>query len=98
MRALLTAVIAAIEAAAVALVGMAVVVVPAVLLWVVTFELAADPGQVFGSAIGVWFLAHLSPLEFGASAETAVGLGQPQAAFMYPISLAPLGITPVPIP
>ncbi|GAB2555827.1 DUF6350 family protein [Leucobacter ruminantium] len=93
MRAVLTAVVAAIEAAAVALVGLAVVVVPAVLLWVITFSLAAEPGEVFGSAVGVWFLAHLVPLEFPVSAEAAVGLGLPQAAFEFPFSLAPLGIT-----
>ena len=97
MRAVVTAVIAAIEAAAVALMGMAVVVVPAALLWAVTFDLAAEPVSVFAGAIGVWFLAHLVPIGFDVGAEAAVGLGLPQQAFEYPLSLAPLGLTCVTI-
>lgn len=93
MRAVLTAMVAAIEAVAVALVGMAVVMVPALLLWVVTFDLAAEPSDLFGSAVGIWFLAHLTPLEFGIGADDAVALGLPQAAIAFPISLAPLGLT-----
>lgn len=93
MRAVVTAVIAAIEAAAVALMGMAVVVVPAALLWAITFDLAAEPVSVFAGALGVWFLAHLVPIGFDVGAEAAVGLGLPQQAFEYPLSLAPLGLT-----
>lgn len=93
MRAVVTAVIAAIEAVAVALVGIAVVVVPGLLLWIFTFGLSAEPIEAIGGSISVWFLAHLVPIGFEVGAEAAVGLGLPQQAFEYPLSLAPLGLT-----
>lgn len=93
MRALFTALVASIEAAAVALVGLALVVVPATLLWAITFDLAAEPGQVFGGAIAVWFLAHFVPLGFDIDSQAAVALGLPQQDIGFAISLAPLGLT-----
>ncbi|UOR02650.1 hypothetical protein MUN77_04895 [Leucobacter allii] len=51
MRSIVTATIAAIEAVAVALAGLLVVAVPAVLLWAVTFRLSAEPSAV-AAAVG----------------------------------------------
>ena len=50
------------------------------------------------AAGGVWLLAHFVPISFEIGAEAAVGFGLPQEALSYPLPLAPLGITPVPIP
>lgn len=93
MRSLFTAIVASLEAAAVALVGLVIVVLPAALLWILTFELAAEPSAVFGSAIGAWFLAHLVPLRYELSSQTAAGLGLPQQSLEFVISLVPLAIT-----
>ncbi|MGO1538312.1 MAG: cell division protein PerM [Leucobacter sp.] len=93
MRPILTAVIAALESASVALLGLAVIAVPAVLLWVVTFDLSAQPSEVFAGSVAVWFLAHFVPLTFELSAEAALGFGLPPEVLSVPISLAPLGIT-----
>lgn len=92
MRAILTAVIAAIEAAAVALAGLVVVVVPAVVIWVVTFGLAAQPADVFAVALAVWFLAHGVPMEITVGAESALELGAAPEDLAFTLSLAPLGI------
>lgn len=93
MRSLVTAVIAAIEAVAVALAGLAVVAVPAVLIWVITFGLSAEPASVAAGATGVWLLAHFVPLQFSVSAEAALGMGLAPEALSFSLSLAPLGIT-----
>lgn len=93
MRSLVTAVIAAIEAVAVALAGIAVVAVPAVLVWVITFGLAAEPASVAADVTGIWLLAHFVPLHFSLSAETALGLGLAPEALSFTLSLVPLGIT-----
>ncbi|WP_193750719.1 cell division protein PerM [Leucobacter chromiiresistens] len=93
MRSLVTAVIAAIEAVAVALAGIAVVAVPAVLIWVITFGLAAEPASVAADVTGVWLLAHFVPLHFSVSAEAALSLGLAPEALDFTLSLAPLGIT-----
>ncbi|GAA2180976.1 hypothetical protein GCM10009847_20980 [Leucobacter tardus] len=93
MRATLTAVIAAIEAGAVALAGLVVIGVPAVLMWIITFGLDATPAELVGGIASVWFLAHGVPLQVSVTAEAALGLGLPGEAFAFPISLAPLGLS-----
>lgn len=93
MRPLVTAVIAAIEAVAAAAVGLAVVTVPALLLWVVTFSLSAEPATVFAGAAGTWALAHFAPLSIGVSPELALSFGLAPAKLSFVVSLAPLGIT-----
>ena len=93
MRATLTAVIAAIEAGAVALAGLVVIGVPAVLMWIITFGLDATPAELVGGVASVWFLAHGVPLQVSVTAEAALGLGLPGEAFAFPISLAPLGLS-----
>lgn len=90
---MLTAVIAAIEAGAVALAGVVAVGLPALLLWLVEFGPEADPVAVLGGTVSVWLLAHLVPLEFSLGAETALGMGLPPETLEVPISLAPLGLT-----
>lgn len=93
MRALFTAIIAGVEAAAVALLGLLVAVVPAILLWMIAFDLAAEPIAVVGSAVAVWMLAHLVPLGFDLTSQQVAGLGLPQQAIDFEITLAPLGLT-----
>lgn len=93
MRAVLTAAVAAIEACAVALAGLVLVGVPAVLLWWLVFGLAAEPAGVLAATAGIWLLAHFVPLGVDLGAEAALGLGLPPEQIAFTISLAPLGIT-----
>lgn len=93
MRPTVTAIIAAIEAIAVALAGLVVVAIPALLLWTVSFGLAAEPGEVIAGTTGVWLLAHFVPLTFALTPEAALGLGLAPEALKFTLSLAPLGLT-----
>ncbi|MBK0420740.1 hypothetical protein JD292_01415 [Leucobacter sp. CSA2] len=93
MRSFVTAVIAAIEAAAVALAGVIAVAIPVLLIWIVTFGLAAEPAAVASWVAGIWLLGHLVPLGFTVPAESALAFGLPPEALQVGLSLAPLGIT-----
>ncbi|MCB1274682.1 MAG: hypothetical protein KDB25_09880 [Leucobacter sp.] len=93
MRAVLTAVIAAIEAVAIAVAGFAIVAVPALLIWWLGFGLAADPRAVFAAAAAGWSLAHFVPLALALDAESAQSLGLAAEPLSFTVSLAPLGLT-----
>ncbi|MHA3684349.1 cell division protein PerM [Leucobacter sp. HY1908] len=93
MRAIITAVVAAIEGCAAALAGIALIALPALLLWVVTFGIAAEPSDVAAAVAGTWLLAHLVPMQFELSQETMLGMGLGQDALTFTLSLAPLAIT-----
>ena len=90
---MVTAVIAAIEAAAAAALGLTIAVVPALVLWAVTFELAAEPSAVFAGGAAVWALGNLAPLNVTLTPELALGFGLPAEALTVVVSLAPLGLT-----
>lgn len=95
MRAILTGVVATIEAIAVALSSLLIVALMAFLVWWIAFDLAAEPLSVFAGAGGVWLLAHFVPLSFELSAEVMQSLGFAPDALSFTLSLAPLGITAV---
>ncbi|KIP52220.1 cell division protein PerM [Leucobacter komagatae] len=93
MRAILTGVVATIEAVAVALASLLVVAGLAFLVWWLAFDLGAEPGAVFAGAGAAWLLAHFVPLTIELSAETMQLFGFAPDALSFPLSLAPLGIT-----
>lgn len=93
MRALLTAVIAAIEAAAVALAVFAVIGVPAVLIWWLGFGFAAEPMDLASTVAALWQMTHLVPMQVTVPAQTALALGLAPAALAFTLSLAPLTLT-----
>lgn len=95
MRAILTGIVATIEAIAVALASLVAVAAYAFLVWWLAFGLAAEPSAVFGGAGAAWLLAHFSPLAVGLSAEVMQVLGFAPEPLKFAISLAPLGITAV---
>lgn len=95
MRSVLTAVIAAIEAATVALAVLAVIGVPAVLIWWLGFDLAAEPATVLSTIAAVWQLAHFVPLSISIDAQAALGFGLPPEVVRFGVGLAPLGLTAV---
>ena len=93
MRAIVTAVVAAIEGCAAAVAGLAVIAIPAVLLWVVTFSIAAEPEVVAAAAAGVWLLAHFVPMQFSLPQEAMLTMGLGSEALTFSLSLAPLAVT-----
>ena len=93
MRAIVTAVVAAIEGCAAAIAGLTVIAIPAVLLWVVTFNIAAEPEAVAAAAAGVWLLAHFVPMQFTLPQETMLTMGLGTEPLTFILSLAPLAIT-----
>lgn len=93
MRALLTAAIAAIEAAAVALAVFALIGIPAVLVWWLGFDLGAEPADLFSIVAALWQTVHLVPMQVTVSAQAALGMGLPPAELAVPFSLAPLTLT-----
>ncbi len=95
MKALFTAVIAAIEAVAVAVAGFAVIAVPSVLVWWIAFDLEADLPSLFSVVVAIWQLVHLIPMTVDIPAVTALGMGLPAEDIHFTISLAPLGLTAV---
>lgn len=93
MRALLTAVIAAIEAAAVALAVFALIGIPAVLVWWLSFNLGAEPEALASVIAALWQMVHLVPMQLTVSPQTALGMVLPAAEIPLMISLAPLALT-----
>lgn len=93
MRAVLSAVIAAIEAAAIALAVFAIIGVPAVLIWWIDFALAAEPSHLAAMVAAIWQMAHLVPMQLSLSAQQALGLGLVPEALSFTLSLAPLALT-----
>lgn len=92
-RAALTAVISAIEAAAVALASFVVIAVPILLVWWLEFDLGTEPGEMVAGAAGGWLLVHLVPLNFAIGPEAALGFGLDPVTLSFTVSLAPLGVT-----
>lgn len=93
MKATLTAVIAAIEAAALALAVFVAIAIPGILLWWLAFDLSGEPSQVVAGVAGVWMLAHLVPLTFSLTPESALAFGLEPQELSFVISLAPLMLT-----
>ncbi|GAA1328300.1 DUF6350 family protein [Leucobacter albus] len=93
MRAILTGVVATIEAIAVALATLLVAAAVAFLVWWLAFDLGAEPADVFAGAGAAWLLAHFVPLGVELSPETMQLLGFGPEALAFTLSLAPLGIT-----
>lgn len=93
MRAVLSGVIGAIEAVAVALATLLIVVLCAFLIWWWSFGLSAEPSSVMAIAGGTWLLAHLVPLTVDLPLETMQLLGFAPERLRFVLSLAPLGLT-----
>lgn len=93
MRAILTGVVATIEAIAVALASLLAVAALAFLVWWLAFDLASEPSEVFAGAGAAWLLAHFTPLTIDISAETMQLFGFAPGALSFTLSLAPLGLT-----
>lgn len=91
MRRTTIALLAALEAAVAALIGLGIVLVPLMLLWAVQYGLAVDATVFLRAAADVWLLGHGVDLTVQLDPVTAGGLGLPGAGEPFPITIALLG-------
>ena len=91
MRRTTIALLAALEAAVAALIGLGIVLVPLMLLWAMQYGLAVDATVFLRAAADVWLLGHGVDLTVQLDPVTAGGLGLPGAGEPFPITIALLG-------
>ncbi|WP_127794167.1 DUF6350 family protein [Agromyces sp. LHK192] len=91
MTRLTCALLAALEAAVAALVGLGVALVPLMLLWAVHFGLAVDVAVFLRAAADAWLLGHGVDAVAQVDPVTAELLGVPGAGEPFPITIALLG-------
>lgn len=97
MKAVITAVVSAIEALAVALLVFTLIAIPSVLIWWLSLDMAAELSDLFSTISQLWQLVHLVPMQIVVSAKTAVSLGLAAETLTFTLSVAPLGLTLVTI-
>lgn len=90
MNRLLVALLAAIDALIAATVGVVAALAPLTLFWVLGFGGTADWGALWPTAVRVWHLGQLVPLEITLSPEYLAAAGVSTDAATFWISLAPL--------
>lgn len=91
MKQILTALSAAIEAGAVALLGMLFFAVPTLLFWFTNSTPESTISALPVAALSAWLLGHTVPLAFPLSADAAFDIGVAAPALHIPISLPLLG-------
>ncbi|GAA1786507.1 DUF6350 family protein [Agromyces lapidis] len=91
MRRTTIALLAALEAAVSALIGLGVVLVPLLVVWAVHFGLAVDAVAFFRAAADLWLLGHGVDLVLQLDAVTAARMALPGAGDPFPITIALLG-------
>ena len=91
MRRTTIALLAALEAAVTALIGLGIVLVPLMLLWAMQYGLAVDATVFLRAAADVWLLGHGVDLIVQLDPVTAGGIGLPGAGEPFPITIALLG-------
>lgn len=90
MHRLIVALLATVDAAIAAAVGLAATLAPLTLLWVVGFGGDADWGVLWPAAATVWQFGNLVPLQITLPAEYLAVAGIDAAAASFVLSLAPL--------
>lgn len=92
MNRLLVTLLSALDAAIAAVIGVAAVVVPLVLLWLFGLGGASWIG-LWPTAATVWQLGHLVPITLHLPAPYLAATGIPESAAAFTLSLAPLAFT-----
>ncbi|MFG6446582.1 DUF6350 family protein [Microbacterium sp. P07] len=92
MHRLLVALLAALDAVIAAAGGVAIVLAPLTLLWVVGLGSGADWAALWPASGAVWQLGHLVPLAVTLPAEYLTLTGIDPAAASFTLSLAPLAL------
>lgn len=93
MRRIVTAAVAALEALAIALAGLAIVALPVALLWALRFGLALEPGVIAALIGATWLLSTGVPLRVALDEQFSAGLGLAPEKMSFVIDLMPLGLT-----
>lgn len=91
MKRLVTALLVAAETFAIATGTLALIALPVLLAWTVSFGLSGDPLAVFSLIGNLWFFGNGVPLSISLTATAAAGLGLPPSALTATFSLIPLG-------
>ncbi|WP_022889793.1 cell division protein PerM [Agromyces italicus] len=91
MRRTTIALLAALEAAVSALIGLGVVLVPLLIVWAVHFGLAVDAAAFLRGAADLWLLGHGVDLVLQIDAVAAARTGVPGAGEPFPVTIALLG-------
>ncbi|QRY41850.1 hypothetical protein JVX92_06280 [Microbacterium hominis] len=92
MNRLLVLLLSAVDALIAAAVGVAVVLAPLTLFWVVGLGGTADWGALWPAAVRIWQLGHFVPLHVVLGDEYLVAAGIPAQAATFVVSLAPLAL------
>lgn len=87
----LTAVFAALEALLVLAIGIALVLVPLTILWIVQFGFGADWAIFWRASVDTWLIGHGVDVTFTLDPALAAGLGLPGAELPFTVSIAVLG-------
>lgn len=90
MHRLIVVILAAVDAAIAAAVGLAVILAPLTLVWVFAFGGAADWGSLWPATATIWQFGHAVPLEITLSGEYLARTGIDPSAASFVLSLAPL--------
>lgn len=85
------ALLAALEAAIVAAVGLGICVVPLTVLWAAQYHLTGDFLVVWRAAADIWLVGHGVNLTVTLDPQTVAGLGLPGAAAPFQVTIALLG-------
>jgi hypothetical protein len=93
MHRLLVALLAALDAAVSAIVGLAAVLVPLMLMWVFTFGGLADWSALWPATVRIWQLGNLVPLTVSLGPEFLTDMRLPEEVGSFVVSIAPLACT-----
>lgn len=90
MHRLIVAFLAAFDAAIAVAVGVAAILAPLTLVWVLGLGDTADWSALWPASASVWQFGHLVPLDISLSGEYLAATGIDEAAASFTLSLAPL--------
>src|SRR5690242_12002401 len=85
------ALLAALEAAIVAAVGLGICIVPLTVLWAAQYHLTGDFTVVWKAAADIWLVGHGVNLTVTLDPQTVATLGLPAAAAPFQVTIALLG-------
>lgn len=87
--------LAAFEAAIVALIGIAVPLVPLTVLWGFHFQLGIDWSAFWRAGVDIWLVGHGVDVVLQLHPDLAAALGTPEAGTPFTISIAALGLAAI---
>ena len=92
MHRLTIALLAALDAAIAAAVGLVVLLAPLTLLWVLAFGLSAEWGSLWPISAALWQFGHGVPVQVVIPDEVILAAGIPEQGARFALSLPPLAI------